>query len=216
MPTNTGNDAPLKEIVITDCGELKGDAALAADIKAPDSMGDPYEDFPEDCTENLDAQKILKIATECKDYGNTAFRAGNLSLGIAKYEKGLRYINEDPDLENEPPTTKAALDALRFSLNNNAALLNMKLSAWDDTVRTATAALAVQGVKDSDRAKALYRRGFAYVRLREEDSARQDLEEASQLVPDDPAIANELRLVRARAEASRRQEARAARRFFTS
>lgn len=67
-------DKPTKDAVIADCGELTGDAALAADIKQPDAMGDPYEDFPDDVNEQLDAKKILKIATDCKDYGNKASR----------------------------------------------------------------------------------------------------------------------------------------------
>jgi peptidyl-prolyl isomerase D len=184
LSTQSG-DKPTKDAIIADCGELTGDAALAADVKQPDAMGDPYEDFPEDCNEQLDAQKILKIATECKDYGNKAFKAGNLSVGLEKYQKGLRYINEEPDLEKEPAETKKELDALRFSLNNNSALLSLKLESWDETVRSASSALDVAGVKDADRAKAYYRRGYANVRLKDEETAVKDLTEALRLAPGD-------------------------------
>ncbi|CAM1501003.1 Fc.00g101650.m01.CDS01 [Cosmosporella sp. VM-42] len=214
--TTQSGDKPAKEALIKDCGQLTGDAALAADVKQPDSMGDPYEDFPEDCEgDALDAQKILTIATACKDYGNKAFKAGNYSLGLDKYQKGLRYINEDPDLEKEPPTTKASLDALRFSLNNNSALLNIKLEAWEDAVRAATAALDVNGIKDEDRAKPLYRRGFAHVRLKDEEAALRDLEEAHKLAPKDSAIITELNTVKSKAAARAAKEKAAYKKFFT-
>lgn len=178
-------------------------------------MGDPYEDFPEDVSEALTAAQVLKIAGACKDYGNKAFKAGNLSLGLEKYQKGLRYINEEPDLENEPASTKTELDALRFSLNNNSALLNIKLESWEDAVRSAEAALNVAGVKDTDRAKALYRRGFATVRLKDEEGALKDLEEAHSLAPNDPAVASELATVKTKAAARAAKEKAAYKKFFS-
>lgn len=212
--TTEAGDRPAKEAVISDCGELSGDAALAADIKQPDAMGDPHEDFPDDCAEPLDATAILKIATDCKDYGNKAFKAGNISLGLEKYDKGLRYLNEDPDLDNEPPTTKSSMDALRFSLNNNSALLNIKLESWQDAVRSAASAIAGTGTSDADRAKAYYRRGFANIRLKDEEAALSDLEEAHRLAPNDSAINNELNAVKARAVARAAKEKAAYKKFF--
>lgn len=178
-------------------------------------MGDPYEDFPEDSAEELDAKKILKIASDCKDYGNKAFKAGNLNVAIEKYQKGLRYLNEEPELENETPETKKELDALRFSLNNNSALLSLKLESWDEAVRSATAALAVTGIKDADRAKALYRRGFANVRTKDEESAVKDLTEALRLAPNDSLISNELNSVKSKAAARAAKEKAAYKKFFS-
>ncbi|KAI9163028.1 cyclophilin type peptidyl-prolyl cis-trans isomerase/CLD [Paramyrothecium foliicola] len=214
VATQSG-DKPVKDAVIEDCGELTGDAALTADVKQPDAMGDPYEDFPEDCTEELDAKKILKIATESKEYGNKAFKAGNLTVGLEKYQKGLRYLNEEPDLEKESDETKKELGALRFSLNNNSALLSLKLEAWEDAVRSATAALEAPSISDSDRAKALYRRGFASVRLKDEESAVKDLTEAQTLAPNDSKIASELNGVKSKAAARAAKEKAAYKKFFS-
>ncbi|KAJ6785860.1 hypothetical protein PWT90_09889 [Aphanocladium album] len=211
-------DKPEKEALIADCGELTGAEALAADVKKPDATGDPYEDFPDDFPaeqQPLPASKILEVAAACKEFGNKAFKAGNLPLGLDKYEKGLRYLNEDPDLDDEPATTKPALEALRFSLNNNSALLNMKLESWAECARSASAALAVGGAaKDADRAKALYRRGVANVRLKDEEAALKDLEEASKLAPSDGLIANELQAVKAKAAARAAKEKAAYKKFF--
>jgi peptidyl-prolyl isomerase D len=184
-------------------------------VKAPDALGDPYEDFPEDCTETLDAKTVLKIASACKEYGNKAFKGGDFNLGRDKYQKGLRYLNEDPDLDSEPPETKKEMDGLRFVLNSNSALLNIKLEAWDEAVRSADSALTVAGTKDTDRAKALYRRGFAYVRLKDDESALTDLEQAHTLVPDDKVILAELQAVKKKAAARAAKEKAAYKKFFT-
>ncbi|KAL0942408.1 peptidyl-prolyl cis-trans isomerase [Colletotrichum truncatum] len=207
-------DKPLKDAVIADCGELTGDAALAADVKAPDAMGDTWEDYPEDCASPPDAKQTLKIATDCKDFGNKAFKAGDFQLGLDKYQKGLRYLNEEPDLDNEDASVKAELQALRFSLNNNSALLNIKLQAWEDAAKSATYALDIPGIKDADRAKALYRRGFASVRLKDDENAIKDLEAAHQLVPEDKVILNELNAVKQKAAARAAKEKAAYKKFF--
>ncbi|KAL2204088.1 hypothetical protein CC79DRAFT_1113561 [Sarocladium strictum] len=217
LPTQSG-DKPSKDVIITDCGELTGDEALAADVKQPDAMGDTYEDFPEDALEGgqaLDAKTVIKIATDCKGYGNTAFKAGNLDIALEKYEKGLRYINEDPDLDEEPPTTKPELDALRFSLHNNSAMVNLKLKAWDDAARHADAALDVANVKPDDRAKAYFRKGSADVQRKDDESALKALEEAFKLKPADSAIVNERNAIKARIAAKSAKEKAAYKKFFS-
>ncbi|KAH6604554.1 cyclophilin type peptidyl-prolyl cis-trans isomerase/CLD [Trichoderma cornu-damae] len=206
-------DRPSKAAVIADCGELSGDEALAADVKQPDALGDPHEDFPEDCSSPPDAKTTFKIASDCKDYGNKAFKAGNIPLGLEKYEKGLRYLDEEPDLDDWPEG-KVQLDALRFSLNSNSALLHIKLEAWAEAVRSATTALAVAGVAPADRAKAFYRRGFANVRQKDEEEALKDLEEAHKLAPNDSAVNVELNAVRNKAAARAAKEKAAYKKFF--
>lgn len=206
-------DRPSRDAVIADCGELSGDEALSADVKQPDALGDPHEDFPEDCATPPDAKTTHKIASDCKDFGNKAFKAGNITLGLEKYEKGLRYLNEEPDLDDWPEG-KAQLDALRFSLNNNSALLHIKLEAWSEAVRSATSALAIAGIAPTDRAKAFYRRGFANVRQKDEEEALKDLEEAHKLAPNDSAVNVELNAVRTKAAAKAAKEKAAYKKFF--
>jgi peptidyl-prolyl isomerase D len=214
MPTQSG-DKPVKDVTITDCGELTGDAATTDEPKAADAYGDLYEDFPEDETSSeLTAVKVLEIASACKDYGNKAFKAGDIPVGLEKYQKGLRYLNEEPELKDAPEGTKAKLDALRFSLNSNSALLNIKLESWDDAERSAAAALAVPGISDADKGKALYRRGFSLVRMKDEEEALKALEQASKLVPSDAAIIKELETVKKQAAARSAKEKAAYKKFF--
>ncbi|KAI1085288.1 cyclophilin-like domain-containing protein [Whalleya microplaca] len=207
----TQSDKPTKDAAITDSGELSG--AAAAETKAPDALGDAYEDFPEDDAEQPpSAARVLQVASDTKEYGNRAFKAGDVLLGLEKYQKGLRYLNEEPEAEGEEVAAK--LDALRFTLNCNSALLNIKLGAWEDAERSAASALAVPGISDAEKAKALYRRGVALVRLKDEDAAIAALEEAKKLVPGDAAITKELDAVKKQAAARLAKEKAAYKKFF--
>ncbi|KAF2963768.1 hypothetical protein GQX73_g9806 [Xylaria multiplex] len=210
-----GGDKPQVDATITDCGELTGPAT--EEVKVADPLGDTYEDFPEDETTSapLDAAKILQIASDCKEFGNKAFKAGDVLTGLEKYQKGLRYLNEEPDLDAASEDTKTKLSALRFTLNCNSALLNLKLESWEDAERSATAALAVPGTSDAEKGKAHYRRGLALIKLKDEDEAVKALQEAKKLVPGDAAITKELETVKKQAAARLAKEKAAYKKFFS-
>lgn len=217
IPTQPG-DKPTRDAIIFDCGELSGNEELLGDApRQADELGDAYEDYPEDAvtgSEAPNAEAILKIATDCKSYGNAAFKKGNFATALDKYQKGLRYLNEDPDLESAPAGTKEEFGKLRVSLNTNVALINIKLGSWLDARAAATNALEVSGVSDGERAKALYRRGLASLQLKDEDDALADLELAHELLPDDANITKELRAVKEAAKARLEKEKKAYSKFF--
>ncbi|GAM43216.1 hypothetical protein TCE0_047r17841 [Talaromyces pinophilus] len=217
MPTQA--DKPNQDVVVADCGELKGEEYENADKKAVDATGDPYEDYPADHDAELTAPSAFEIATKLKELGNTAFKAGQTYVGLEKYQKGLRYLNEVANAdEKDPKELEGQMKALRFTLHSNSALLANKLKHWKDgktwagyALETADAANA----KDADRAKAYYRRAVAQVGLKEEDAAIKDLEAALKLAPGDAAISNEItRVKKIIAEADKKQK-EAARKFFS-
>ncbi|EJT77057.1 peptidyl-prolyl cis-trans isomerase [Gaeumannomyces tritici R3-111a-1] len=220
LSTEAG-DKPVKDAVIADCGELPAGAEVSQQAKEADKYGDKYEDFPED-EEGADSEKgvtaahVIQVASDCKEFGNKAFKAGDLAVALEKYQKGLRYLNEEPDLDADgtPADAKQKMDALRFTLNNNSALMNIKLAAWEDAKAAADSALRVSSASPTDRAKALYRRGLALIKLRDEDGAVRDLEEASKLVPGDAAIANELAAIKKASAARLAKEKAAYKKFF--
>ncbi len=68
--------------MIFECGELTGDEAVLGDApKQADALGDSYEDYPEDeatgSSEGLTAERVVRIAADCREYGSRAFKAGN-------------------------------------------------------------------------------------------------------------------------------------------
>lgn len=159
--------------------------------------------------------EILKIAKELKDYGNKAFKAGDLNLALDKYQKGLRYLNEYPEALDEDPVELAQqLSAIRFSLHSNSALLQIKVKAFDDALKSASNAIELEKIPDADRAKAYYRKALANVGLKDDDQAVEDLEEALKLAPSDAAIQKELGIVKKKRADQEKKEKAAYKRFF--
>jgi peptidyl-prolyl isomerase D len=210
------NDKPNKECVIVDCGELTGEEYTKAAEKVPDSTGDPYEDFPEDQGEDIPGLEIVKIVNDLKTRGTDAFKKGDVALGLAKYQKGLRYLHEYPEaLENDPPELGPALASLRIALHSNSALLQLKLNDYADAEKSASNAVAVPQIKAPEKGKALYRRALARKGLKNEEDAVADLEEALKSVPEDAAVKNELAAVKKAASDRAKKEKAAYGKFFS-
>lgn len=210
------NDKPAKDCTIVDCGELTGEEYDKAAEKVPDSTGDPYEDFPEDQGEEIPGPEIVKIATDLKTRGTDAFKKGDLTLGLAKYQKALRYLHEYPEpLPNDPPELGSQLSSLKIALHSNSALLNLKLNEYADAEKSASNALAVPQIKTQEKGKALYRRALARKGLKNEEEAVADLEEALKAVPEDAAVKNELAAVKKAAADRAKKEKAAYSKFFS-
>lgn len=194
--------------------------------------GDTYEDYPEDQGEDLGAEQIVKIVSDLKEFGNKAFKSGDMDLALEKYEKGLRYLTaySAPE-EGEAGFEQAAelgrkANNLRFTLHSNMALLQNKLRSYRDALRAASNALehsaaAVRpgggpetGVSEAERAKALYRRATARAALKDDDEAVLDLEEALKLAPADAAIVKDLAEIKKRVADRRKKEKAAYQKFF--
>ncbi|KAF2848407.1 peptidyl-prolyl cis-trans isomeras-like protein D [Plenodomus tracheiphilus IPT5] len=210
LKTQSG-DKPLQDATILDCGELTGDDYTNATVKVSDATGDPYEDYPEDQKANSedewDGQEILKIATELKTMGNAAFKNGDHTLGLKKYQKGIRYLQEYPvALDTDPKDLWPALSALKIQLYSNSALLQNKLGHFNDAAESATKALEIEGITDKDKAKALFRRATAKAGKKSEEDALRDLNEAAKLAPGDAAIVKELEGVKRRVQARKEKE----------
>ena len=216
----TQSDKPKTDVVVVDCGELTGEDYENATKRTPDETGDPYEDFPEDYQgEELTAALGFKIASDLKAFGNDAFKKGNLQLGLEKYQKGLRYLNEFPEpAESDPKELAEQMKSLRFTLHSNSSLLANKTSQFRNAQSWASYALEVAdaaNAKDADKAKVYYRRALAYMGLKEEDEALKDLQEALKLAPNDAAVANEITRVKKAIKDREAKDKAAARKFFS-
>jgi peptidyl-prolyl isomerase D len=216
----TTNDKPFEDVTVVDCGELSGEDYENATKRIADATGDPYEDFTEDHQgEELTAPLCFKIATDLKGYGNAAFKSGDLNLGLDKYQKGLRYLNEFSEGgENDPKELTEQMKALRFTLHSNSALLANKLQKYQQAQTWATYALEVAEAakaKDADKAKAHYRRALAHEGLKEEDAALKDLIQAEKFAPGDAGIINEIAKVKRTVKEREAKERKAAQKFFS-
>jgi len=208
------NDKPNKDCVIEDCGELPADADLSEFAKrAPDSTGDTYEDFPEDQKpdgEDWKGTELVAIVDGLKALGNKAFKNGEQEIALSKYQKALRYLHEYPvALPEDPPELGPQLAKLKISLHTNSSLLQYKLGQYTDSLESADKAIAVDGISDAERAKALFRKGVALKGAKDEEGATKYLEQAAELAPNDVAIKNELAAVK-KAAADRKAKERKA------
>ncbi|KAL8950488.1 MAG: hypothetical protein Q9222_003477 [Ikaeria aurantiellina] len=211
----TQQDKPVHDATIADCGQLSADETIKPAQKTPDSTGDPYEDFPEDQAKDIKAPETCKIATELKDFGNKAFKAGDLNLALDKYQKGLRYLNEDPEIEkDDPPDLSKQMTAIRFTLHSNSALLQNKLKFYEEAQKSANKALEQDNIANSDRAKALYRKGMTSQGLKDDEQAIKDFEEALKLAPGDSAITKELSAAKKKLAEQSKKEKAAYKKFF--
>ena len=214
----------------TDCGESSSSDSRAA---AEDPTGDAYEDYPDDhpSHEDLTGPEYLKIATNVKEYGNKAFKGGDLQLGLEKYLKALRYLNEYPkatETDTNKDEKKAQITALRFTLHSNSALLHNKLGEYADAVKSGDSALALVGysktgweavegadaVGKPEQGKAMFRRALAKRGLKDDEEAIKDLEIAAKLVPGDAAITKELAVAKKKVEDAKKKENAAFKKFF--
>ena len=180
--------------------------------KEPDSTGDTYEDFPQDQGEEFRGPEILKIATEIKYFGNKAFKANDLNLALAKYQKGLRYLNEYS--AQDSPELSKELSHIRFTLHSNSALLQIKLKSFQEARTSANNALEVGEVSNQDRAKASYRKALALLGLKDDEEAVKTLETAQKLAPGDAAISKELGAAKKKAAEHAKKQKAAYKKFF--
>lgn len=218
MPTQS--DKPKTDVTVVDCGELFGDDWANADKRVQDATGDPYEDFPDDHQgEDLTAPLAFKIASDLKGFGNTAFKKGELNLGLEKYQKGLRYLNEFPEpADSDPKELGEQMKSLRFTLHSNSSLLANKLQQYEQAQNWASYALQVAEAakaKDADLAKVYFRRALARQGLKEEGEALKDLQEATKLAPTDAGITNEIAKVKKAIKDRDAKDKAAARKFFS-
>lgn len=236
--TTEANDKPVQDVVISNCGEIPPNASLS-DYIISDGTGDPFEDFPED-EESVKATKksedgsgvkddprpALEAAEKIKQIGTNVLKnAGNdvklKQLALEKYKKALRYVNEYiPDFEQYPVEYNSYVK-LKIALLLNVALVALQLGNVTEAYNAANNALEVipdngNGSKTyaKERAKALYRRGLASARNRNEQSAIKDYELALKIVPGDTAILNELQRAKAVIQKRREGEKAAYSKFF--
>ncbi len=188
---------------------MDGDVPDGNGERTIDSTGDPYEDYPEDQGEALQGSQLVEVVSAIKEFGNKAFKAGDLQLGLEKYQKGLRYLNEysEPGQDDVAP-------ALRFTLHSNSALLQVKLQNFEGAHSSASKALEVPSTSDADKAKAYYRRALASEGLKDDEAAEKDLQQAAKLAPGDAAVTKELAVVKKRAADQAKKEKAAAMKFF--
>jgi len=117
--------------------------------------------------------------------------------------------------EGDNPETIKALKAIRIQFHLNSALVQLKANHPADTIKSTTNALEIEGISDADKAKAYYRRGQAYGKVKEDGKAIEDLKLALELNQNDSGVMTELNAARNRQKLRREKEKKAYSQMFS-
>ena len=220
----TTSDKPNEPVQIAAAGVLsEEELAKEAEAKKAAQEGaageDIWEDFPAD-EENIDVDKpeeVIVVAQKLKELGTNEFKAGEHAVALEKYQKALRYLDQNPVLPDDAPKELVeGYRALRIPLLTNAALAALKVTPPANAlaITLTTRALALPDLTPSERGKALYRRALGLSGKKDDEQAEKDLQAALQAVPGDAGITAALKNTQARIKAKKEKERQAYAKMF--
>ncbi|KAL8207217.1 UNVERIFIED_CONTAM: hypothetical protein K2H54_048446 [Gekko kuhli] len=200
-------EEPVKECIIAECGELKeGDDWRALPM---DGSGDTHPDFPEDSDiDFMETDKILSVAEDIKNTGNTFFKSQNWAVALKKYSKSLRYIEASLAVAGKEDSAK--LNAAALTCHLNIAACKLKLAEWQDAIENCAKVLAL----DPTNTKALYRRAQALEATRDYEQALATLQQAQGIAPQDKAIQMEVQKIKQKIKNQKEKEKAAYAKMF--
>mmetsp|Transcript_24052 Transcript_24052/g.33721 ORF Transcript_24052/g.33721 Transcript_24052/m.33721 type:complete len:213 (+) Transcript_24052:97-735(+) len=149
------------------------------------SPADAFSKFAKP-TENVD-QKLETAAKE-KEEGNKSFKAGDHKKAVYYYHRALLYVNGMNGLSFWQTKT---MNEIKVACNNNMAACYLKEEKWNKAIQCCTQVLNIE----KENVKALFRRGKAYIAVKDLDKAEADLKKAQSLDPNDKAITKELQII---------------------
>ena len=183
----TDEGQTIKEILISNCGELKD----GEDWGYCDNDGtvDKLPPFPTDWElfeKEFSIEEKLEILNMIKESGNNFYRAGDFVRSARKYKKVTRYYDFFKDHTTDEDE-KRSLDQFQLINLTNLAATELKLEEFEDVRFSCTAAIKI----DSNNSKAFYRRGIANLELNNFEMALDDLKMAHKISPANKAILKE-------------------------
>ncbi|GFR32764.1 peptidyl-prolyl cis-trans isomerase FKBP4 [Trichonephila clavata] len=150
-------------------------------------------------------------ATYHKQRGLELYSRGAYQYAFRRFGLTLKYVIS---LEHDIPSGQEEgmdIKGLKLSCYLNVAACQMRHHNYESVVINSSKALSLQ----SDNAKALYRRGAAYVQLQEYEKAKEDLTAAQQLEPKNQAVSKQLQLLKSKVQKLNQYYASAMKKLFT-
>lgn len=136
-----------------------------------------------------------KVGNKKRERGNFWFERNEYNMAIQCYRKALQYLDEasvgvqdDPTVKHVDLTNEQLQDLLedRMRVNNNLAMAQMKVEAWDAALKSVESVLACK----PENVKALFRKGKILDAKGQVNVAIPLLQKAATLDPDNRAIQN--------------------------
>jgi len=205
-------EEPMKKCRVEDCGEiLPGqDDGFIQD----DGTGDLLPDSPEDSDINFDkSEEVIAAVEKVKAIGNELFKSQKHDIALRKYKKAVKYLkhglddhNELSDSDDEDEQSKQEMEERMKKMKENqesyhklllpcllnSAACKLKLNQSKSAVDDVNEVLSI----DSKNVKAYYRRAQASISMNCLEEAKNDLQAALEISPDDKAVRGEMARVK--------------------
>ncbi|CAL1270206.1 unnamed protein product [Larinioides sclopetarius] len=149
-------------------------------------------------------------ATYHKQRGLELYSRGAYQYAFRRFGLTLKYVIS---LEHDIPSGQEEgmdIKGLKLSCYLNVAACQMRHHNYEFVVINSSKALQMQPVN----AKALYRRGAAYVQLQEYEKAKEDLTLAQQFEPKNQAVTKQLQILKSRVQKLNQYYASAMKKYF--
>ncbi|XP_044734825.1 peptidyl-prolyl cis-trans isomerase D-like isoform X2 [Chrysoperla carnea] len=186
------NGRPIPECKILNCGQLRRNENWG--IEDADCTDDVYPPWPEDWqrTGKEEIHDYMDVVNKIKNSGNYHFSNKNYVESDRKYRKALRYINFSTKVQMDsdgPDYDRSTLNNIKVISLLNLAAVKLKRNDFKEARDCCIEVLTI----DPNSSKALYRRGQAYVGLKEYQLALKDFKMALRLCPHDKRIVGEMK-----------------------
>lgn len=172
---------------VVNCGQFKRGEDWS--INEMDETKDIYPPWPDDWEIPADID-FDEVITNIKNSGNLYYYNKNFIDSDRKYKKTLRYLDWVKTTNKSGNCNKL----LKMKLNTllNLAAVRLHRNKPLDVVNFCTQVLKI----DHKNGKAYFRRGQAYMKLKEYDKSITDLKRAKTLYPNDKKVLKEYQLVK--------------------
>ncbi|XP_035210309.1 70 kDa peptidyl-prolyl isomerase-like [Stegodyphus dumicola] len=146
-----------------------------------------------------------------KQRGLELYSRGAYQYAFRRFGLTFKYVIS---LEHDIPSGQEEgmdIRGLKLSCYLNVAACQMRHHNFESVVINSTKALIIQ----PNNAKALYRRGAAYLQLQEYEKAKEDLSSAQQLEPKNQAVAKQMQILKCRVQKLNQYYASAMKKLFS-
>lgn len=189
---------PTVPILIENCGIWTEDLGTPVyNVSNSTIAGDIYEEYPDDDDhfDKEEPQKSYNVCEIIKNSGTELFKLKNFKESYFKFKKSLRYVNELIPDKDSSLELNLKFEALKKKLYLNLSLNLNNLNDFKNSINYSNYLLEYPDLAELDKAKAYYRRGFAYLQLKNLNQSLSDFKNCSDLNPNDKIVKSKIELV---------------------